>query len=410
MTNLYLERYAWPEAILDNYEAFDHVEYIVVIPCFNESDIHKALESLNSCLPPEGEVLVVVVVNEPENASATITRTNESSLHQVQELDPWFHLHAVHLKLPAKKAGVGLARKIGMDEAIRIFDTSGKDGIIICYDADCSCDPNYFQAIASYYHEPEHLSGLIYYEHPLDGDNSTQILQYELFLRYYITSLRYAGFPHALQTLGSCITVRSSAYQKQGGMNTRKAGEDFYFIHKILLLGGIGEITDTCVLPSDRVSDRVPFGTGHAIGNLLTDMNQDYPVYAPPIFDYLKTVFGDFEKLYSHQLPLQDLDLPDSIQEFYLEHDFESALKNIRKQSNTLENFRKRFFAWWDAFRVLKFVHFSRDRFYPNVPLQDGLNWLRRAYFLEEGNLPDSLPTILKKMRLHDRQHPVYIR
>lgn len=45
-------------------------------------------------------------------------------------------------------------------------------------------------------------------------------------------------------------------------MNQRKAGEDFYFLHKFSILDQLGEINVEIVLPLARSSDRVPFGTG----------------------------------------------------------------------------------------------------------------------------------------------------
>ncbi|MBK9592605.1 MAG: hypothetical protein IPO32_14275 [Crocinitomicaceae bacterium] len=43
---------------------------------------------------------------------------------------------------------------------------------------------------------------------------------------------------------------------------------------------------------------------------------------------------------------------------------FNEALKEIRKNSPTLESFIKRFYIWFDAFRVLKLVHYLRDVVY----------------------------------------------
>ena len=94
-------------------------------------------------------------------------------------------------------------------------------------------------------------------------------MAYELHLRYLNLFSRFTGFPYAYHTIGSCFGVRAETYASQGGMNKRKAGEDFYFLHKIIPLGEFREINNTCVIPSPRESDRVPFGTGAAIGKYL---------------------------------------------------------------------------------------------------------------------------------------------
>ena len=46
---------------------------------------------------------------------------------------------------PVSKWGVGLARKTGMDEAVRRFNSINRpDGVILNIDADCTVDSNYF--------------------------------------------------------------------------------------------------------------------------------------------------------------------------------------------------------------------------------------------------------------------------
>src|SRR4030095_9895180 len=122
----------------------------------------------------------------------------------------------------------------GMDEALRRFDEVGwAEGIIAGYDADCRCETNYLTALERHFQKNSQSPGCsIYFEHPLSGPLSPAVYEgaaaYELHLRYFVQALRYAGFPHAHHTLGSCMAVRACTYCKQGGMNKRKAGEDFY--------------------------------------------------------------------------------------------------------------------------------------------------------------------------------------
>ena len=77
--------------------------------------------------------------------------------------------------------------------------------------------------------------------------------------------MKYSNLPYSFHTIGSAFALTASAYARQGGMNRRKAGEDFYFINKLIKGEVFGEINDTTVIPSPRVSNRVPFGTGRAI-------------------------------------------------------------------------------------------------------------------------------------------------
>ena len=203
----------------------------------------------------------------------------------------------------------------------------------------------------------------IYFEHPLEGELAPEIYEaivaYELHLRYYVQALRFAGFPHAYHTIGSSMAVRARAYMEQGGMNRRRAGEDFYFLHKMMPLGGFTELNSTAVYPSPRPSDRVPFGTGRGVSDWLQQPGKrTYPLQA---FDDLRVFLQPVRSLMT-QPDLRAA--PASIRTFLAEQDFESALAEIRGHTSTAAAFCKRFFRWFDGFRAMKFVHHARDHFY----------------------------------------------
>src|SRR6266513_6230718 len=105
---------------------------VVVIPSFNEPDLIGSLESLWACDRPNCAVEVMVVVNSPIACAAEIRLQNEKTITETapwteQHRDNRFVIHLLHFpELPIKDAGVGLARKIGMDEALRRFDDVSK--------------------------------------------------------------------------------------------------------------------------------------------------------------------------------------------------------------------------------------------------------------------------------------------
>lgn len=393
MNSIYLERYAWQEVLFPNYRPSKDLSLIVVIPCFKEPDLLSALDSLNACDATKGKILIIVVVNESEKASEDIKSTNEETLKQLENYQSQIPILISHQKLPIKKAGVGLARKIGMDEAVRIFRKIGTDGGIVCYDADCRCDANYLIAIEETYNDHSINAGIVFYEHRLHRENHKEILDYELYLRYYIDALRFSRFPYAHQTLGSCITVRTSMYEKVGGMNARKAGEDFYFLNKTIPHGGFVEINSTTIRPSDRVSDRVPFGTGKAV-NDMQDTSEEYAVYHPNTFEDLRLFFSKLEDYWTKD----EWKLPMTLTTF-LGDDWREQINELKNKVASKEAFKKRFFHWFDAFKILKFVHFARDEFYHNVELEDALEWIREQHFLLKG----SKESFLVQLRYLDR-------
>jgi len=369
--NLYLERYAYPQQQLHSEPAFG-TELIIVIPCYKEKALMKTIYSLQNCTLPSHHTEVIVVFNGSENDSEEVNRVNRDSF---EEFDRWLDTQELKsisfhticcFELPKKHAGVGLARKIGMDEAVRRFEMLGnKNGVILCTDADTLFPKNYLVEISNYFHsQPKIQACSIHYEHPIDEDNSQEIIAYELHLRYYIEALRYAGHPHAYHTIGSSMAVRTLAYQRQGGMNKRKAGEDFYFLHKLIPNGNFGEITRTHTIPSPRLSDRVPFGTGKAM-NDQKNQTSELLSYNPKIFDDLKQFLMQVPSLYKHDIS----HLPDSVELFLNEQYFTEILKNIRLHSSSVSIFTNRFYRWFNGFKVLKYTHLARDCFYPNVSI-----------------------------------------
>lgn len=369
-------------------------QIICVIPCFNEEKLLDTLQALALCDQPTCHVEVIVVLNSGVQHDQTILdqnlKTRDEFLcwknNRTQDKITW---HLIHIAdLPEKHAGVGLARKIGMDEAVARFEMIGADGVILCFDADSLCDKNYLKAVYHHFFEfhPASPGCSIYFEHPLNsevyGDEIIQaITQYELHLRYYNLCMRYCRLPYAFHTIGSSMAVRSSAYQKQGGMNRRKAGEDFYFLHKIIALGNFTELNSTCVMPSPRVSDRVPFGTGKSVTDFLALQQKKYLTYN---FNSFQLIAGIVKlvpqfRYKGTELILDSLHDSALIVDWLNQEKFEEALDSMRRNSASDSSFYKRFFVWLDAFKVLKLLHFLRDHGIANSPVMQELCMLESA-------------------------------
>lgn len=358
---------------------------VVVIPAYDEPHLEASLQALAQCRPPTSTVEVIVVINHAEQESPEVKLRNRQTYERakawVEEMDrEWIQFHLLFCPdLPDKHAGVGLARKIGMDEACRRLEAvDNPGGLILGFDADSRCDADYLQQVEAYFlRHSQTKAASIYFEHPLSGDdfseaNYVAITLYELHLRYFINAQAWAGLPYAYQTIGSSMVVRCRSYQKQGGMNRRKAGEDFYFLHKFTLLDHFGQINSTRVIPSPRPSHRVPFGTGRAVGQLLSNDLQ-YATYAPASFVMLRQLVRQVNQLYHTGYKLQ---LAGPLAEFLANMQLVERLSEMRQHTASHSAFSKRFFRWFDAFMLMKFVHFIRDYHTPNVPLRYAVNWL----------------------------------
>lgn len=353
---------------------------ILVIPCHNEPNLLETFDSISACQLPSYPIEVIVVVNQSEAASDDITRANQKTIEDFKNWktergnDSALTFHMIEaMTLPKKHAGVGLARKTGMDEALRRFVSINFDGTIVCLDADCKVSENYFTSINVQFHQSEAGLGEVHFEHPYEQETDDSLKQgivhYELFLRYYVKGLRQAGFPHAIHTIGSCMLVRASVYAKHGGMNKRKAGEDFYFLHKIVPHEPFTTVTTGKVFPSCRTSDRVPFGTGKAQQDWLDQEAEQYLTYDPIVFTELAVIIDSVKTFFDNPVTDVIAALPKSVSSFFTTHDFASKINLIKTNCKNRKQFHKQFFIWFDGFLCMKFIHFLRDHSYPNVDI-----------------------------------------
>lgn len=381
----------------------------VVIPSYNEPDLLLTLDSLWNCLPSSCAVEVIVIVNAPEGSTPLI---QDKVFHQYNETLDWGKLHnrkgfVVHVlyrpQMPLKDAGVGLARKIGMDAAIHRFCLAGRNGIIAGFDGDAICLPNYLTAIENHFElYPKSPGASIYFEHPLHTENkelNEGIILYELHLRYLVQSLRFAKFPYAFHTVGSSFAVRSDVYVKQGGMNKKKAGEDFYFLQKVIALGNFSEINSTCIIPASRVSERVPFGTGASMKSFVSGEN--LLTYRFESFFGIKALVDNLYRLFEG-IKTDDFIklLPNEMQCFLLANDLENKVNEIKDNSATWQTFQNRFFRWFDAFKVVKYLNYLHlNYFTKSLIREEAVKLLTKRNIAFEGS--DEL--LLKIFRDMDR-------
>lgn len=376
--SIYLERYAYPPLTIDSKPKLN-TGLIVVIPVFNEKHLIDALNSLiSSSLPPD-DVEVIIVINQAENCSNEISQQNNLTF---KDTSRWIannkkeeiQFFVNHISLPKKHAGVGLARKAGMDEATRRFELIGNEkGIILCFDADCVCAPNFLSEIHNSFLQKDLKGASIYYEHLTDNLSDLEkegILQYELHLRHYVNGLRKAGYPYAFHTVGSSMAVRVDIYKKAGGMNRRKAGEDFHFLHKVIPFGNFEEITTTAVYPSPRISNRVPFGTGKAMDDWISNSKSTFYSYHPSIFNDISELLKTVPLLYKND-DISEItkNLTPEIRAYLELENFSSIVIAINKQSSHLDTFIHRWFSWLNGLKVLHLAHYLRDNKYESIPI-----------------------------------------
>ncbi len=287
------------------------IEIAIVIPAICEfENIKRVLISLaqndKSCLQKS---LIIFVINNSISSQQEVKDDNKASLKflralmignpsdqlSIQIIQSGIRIGLIDTASEGKEfddaiAGVGLARKIGMDSALQVFDYSspGKK-LIISLDADCLVEDNYLSEISLFFKNQNAFAATVNFQHNLseDGINRLGIISYEIFLRHYVAGLLFAESPYAFHTVGSTVICDHEAYIKVGGMNTKKAAEDFYFLQKLAKHYGIYKISSTKVKPSARESWRVPFGTGKSMSDFSSN-KKDILIFDPDVYVILK--------------------------------------------------------------------------------------------------------------------------
>ena len=172
-------------------------------------------------------------------------------------------------------------------------------------------------------------------------------------------------------------------------MNKKKAGEDFYFLEKLVKNVKVEKINTTTVYPASRQSWRVPFGTGPRITRFLEGVRNEYLLYNPETFYILKSwleIFLHGVNLTAEEYLEKSDEISKPLSSFLKAQKLSAWWKSISANSTGTEQLYKQKIRWFDGFRTLKFVHYLRDNGYPLVNMFDALD----EFFSELGtDLPD---------------------
>lgn len=346
----------------------------ICIPAYREPYLLSTLESLKQCSLPQRSVQVVVFINCSENDEEQVKKESHALKEEVgkwiSNYEGALHFEClINTELPKKKAGVGLARKVLGD-----YVSEQYPGVLAYLDADCTVSENYLKEIEDFFQNASCQAAAIHFEHQIDNTKThVPILEYELHLRYYIAMQDWLALPFAFHTVGSSMAVTTQGYTARGGMNTRKAGEDFYFLQKFCKDQVVGKITKATVYPSARESTRVPFGTGRAM-LAYQEEGFSWKTYNPQSFELLRPFIKRVPLFYEGGIDFEDLD--SRVKGFLESIETQDKIEKIKVNSKSLPSFEKSFFQFFDAFKLMKYLHFMRDvHGIQDVPLQEATNW-----------------------------------
>jgi len=351
---------------------------VVVIPSLNEgAELFATLDSLDRCAGGlRRDFAVVVVVNRSEVTSEAKVPFNRSDMLRLVERSAafrdlplaWVDAHSPGRALPVKDAGVGLARKLGFDLALAACQDGYRQLVLASLDADTRVAPDYLEALAGQFADGWCGGCVIPFRHrdPDDEASRDAIECYELYQRAYVEGLRTAGSPYAYHAIGSALACSGEAYVKAGGMNRRKAGEDFYFLQQLTKTSRVVSLRGGTVFPSARISRRTPFGTGRVVERQLAG-EEAVRFYAPEAFrvlrGWLALVSGAGAGTLSGDALLKRAHALDALLAEYLERlGLVLAWERLRRNHSTEAALAKGFHAWFDALRSVQLLHALESR------------------------------------------------
>ena len=445
----YLETYAEPESqwATATLEQITPARwgYVVAIPACGEYEyLPGALQSIANCLAVSNKtnVLCIVVLNGNQAREEEFKASN-------QKMRDWFATHTTPVSsdlnpggtcpqslvswqgidilivdrsqrpwLIPSDQGVGMVRKIGADIALMLI-SAGKitDPWIHNTDADARVPNDYFlrtpeqttssegklKKASCYIYPYQHIPNVEMQQHEHEM-YWPAVTDYELWLRYYVAGLQWAGSSYAYPSIGSLLACHVLAYARTRGFPKKMAGEDFYFQNKLAKMGAMINLKGKPVRLLTRPSSRVPFGTGQGTIKIsqLNQAGDQYEVYHPLVFDFLngfltaardwvnatdKTACekeSDFYNAMKEHIPASGQVVQDSeawLQNLLIELQVVKNLHAAERRSKTAEGALQQFDDWFDGFRTLKLIHRLRDDLYGSLPLIDAL---QAAHFLHQ--------------------------
>lgn len=359
---------------------------MLVIPAYRESsDFAKNL--LAARYKNIERLLLVIVSNHPDHISDSERKLALSchdslvsalpepswqrenlSYHSAERADILL-VDRTSLRAIKTKYGVGLARKIGADIALRLISASKiRIPWIFNTDSDARLSYEHFSVAES------NLGSFVALVYPFkhkqnqhcDADLVGATELYEESLNHYRDGLSDARSPYAFHSVGSTIAVSPTAYAQSRGFPCRPAGEDFYLLNKVAKLGDIKSLTAPEVHLNIRHSDRVPFGTGPAVLRILehSDFLDTKLFYHPNVFKSLG-VFLDTMQSPKRMRLLEGF--PEELTAATKHIKLDQFFLHASRQGFAEEQYLRQFHTWFDAFKTLKLVHFLRDNYWPNI-------------------------------------------
>jgi hypothetical protein len=372
----YLETYAEPEGRnpIPLPAAYD---FTLVVPCFEESPATVRRVWQNQ--PDNSAFLAIIVVNSQ-------VPSPDWALELAGELGPDPRELAPNISIQKTEAGdapdilivdlyhdpidarygVGLARKTGMDVALRLFaDNQIRSDWLFTTDADALLPADYFTTKPA----ADDVALLYPFVHQAVPGFEAATISYEIQMLYYAAGLKWAGSPYGFPTVGSTICCKTYNYASVRGVPKRNTGEDFYLLDKLRKQGNVKPMKRSPIELDGRLSKRVPVGTGRAI-EAIGQAESDYQFEHPDCFDALRDQIRLLQTLSSEQ-PSKIVYPDRRLEDYCRSVNLDARYQSKRTESPSPTVMYKHLIDWFDGLRTRQFVHRMRDQHFGTVTREE---------------------------------------
>lgn len=213
----------------------------LVIPACNEGrDIQKTLQSLAEQKDENGkginpdEFEVLVTVNQKEQSSEEIKKSNQQTLEAIEEFkrnNPSLNIHAILKEFTGEQGGVGWARKLGSDLVLarsfsRNQESEREPMYIAGTDADTIVGEQYVSEIikaANKHGDAAYGGGVIFdenWEKALGKNASDKLRVFMEDMRGFLLKALNGGLQ------GANFAIREDIYARMDGSSTKVHSED----------------------------------------------------------------------------------------------------------------------------------------------------------------------------------------
>jgi len=371
MNNIYLNKYIEKRSI--HYSGKPHrmiknkkFNFFIVIPCYNELEyIFETLKSINKQNQKIlNDTLVIVVINNSKDEKELVKNNNKKTYQKLIEKKYNYNFIAidafsVNNAMPNKLAGVGYARKIGLDFSLNYI--LSEQSLLCSLDADTLIIKNYLKKIKENFKKDINVA-VINFKHQKSQNPIIEegIRKYEKSIKKIAKEIELTGSPYGYVSMGSTIVCNVKSYIACGGMNTKVATEDFYFLQALAKYTKIHKIDELLVFPSSREENRVYLGTGFRMDEYLKNRLFKNLYFKKDSFLEIKKIIQIVKEYqnceYNFVLEEMNTKLNKKSTQFLIDKDFKNVWNKFKKNSKNKNQFMLFFHQWFDALSIIKLL------------------------------------------------------